>query len=82
MFVHARQDRRAVVWLPVIQRYCALDHVGATVRDREVSDVQVDVSKESVVTLVRVLKRSTPRLELKRTYCLVQRSNPISSIRH
>jgi hypothetical protein len=54
VLVHVRQNRRAVVWLPVVQRHCALDHVGATVRAREVSDVQVDVSEESVVTLVRV----------------------------
>ena len=57
-------DHGAVVWLLVIQRHCDLGHVGPMARTRKVSDVKVRVSKECVVTPVRVFGVTRVRYEV------------------
>src|SRR5271163_2093776 len=50
VLVHSGQDHRAVIDLLVIQGDRALYHVSAAARLRQVFDVDVDMSKESVVS--------------------------------
>ena len=64
ILMHTRQSHRAVVRALVIQRHRTLDHVDTTIRTRKVPDVQVDISEEGVVTLVRVFSVIGVRYEV------------------